>query len=598
MIEKTQFAYDVAEMNDRMGLPPIEEVAKEVPRLYLSMPIDDMSKKVAELLCASDGRWEIFKREDEIVAIDPANGRLRGMSAGWFTTWLPTVRGVLPYTKMVKVENPDTAEEEQKPVKGSLSDKICARILESSALRQVLPELETINKIQMPVLDRDEDGNVVGLRLLEEGYDARSKTLTKCEFEYDLEVDPLDALEYLTSEFKHFSYRDYNRDWPIHLASMLSLYCRGMFVGKAPMMVYNANMQGSGKSILASYAVWLVHGSKKMKPFLKDNESKFAEVLNSEAKSKSPYMLLDNVRWGDDVIESASLELFISGSELDFRQFNTQSLIAPKLVTQVLMTGNNLKLSPDLERRSLILDLWNPLPTTERKLPQGVEEIGDRFFAKLENRKRGLTALWSLVKAWDDAGRPLMPRAHKDSFDGWAEVIPSIVWFAGKQCKAEWNCLAAPTNEHIGDSKSREYHKLASLAIEKYGKHETGTMKPVFEVLVKEFASLCRMNGLMSECLYPEADIESVFQTEGRHDGWKFIEPPKAEFNPEAPEGDENLRIQQASEWLSARSRSRFGKALGKALHDKQFKGPDGVLYQFSMKLQVTPARYLVEQKK
>lgn len=581
----TVFAEGIRDVARKAGIPEPEAVASEARMIYLNLAPDELAAKVAGILGNPDGSEELFLYQDEIVTVDAESGKLKPMKAAAFRTWLPDARSVMPVKSWTQAGE---------PLKGGLTKDQAEIILSSDILRRQLPEITAVHHVRMPWLDdeKDERGFRV-LRLLKRGFDQATGIYTAGSLDFDEDMEFLEAVSYFYDLFKTFAWRNVSRDFAIHLAALVTMFGRGLYEAKAPMFVYNANIQESGKTTLAWYVTWLVHGSKATKPLLQDQETKLQETLNSMALNGAAYTIFDNVNWGSKPVTTVLLDQWISNDEWDFRRLNTNSMVAPKLTGVTLMTGNALKLSTDLDRRSLMLDLWNPVVGADRVLPEDATLIDGHFFADAENRRKGLKALWAIIREWDKAGRPKKEGKLLGTFESWAACVPSIVWHAGKQCGGHsWDCMARSSNEDIGDKDAREYRALAEMSLAEFGRAEDGVaMLTTFEITVQQFAGVARRNSVATFALWPESDVDAVLTTEGKKDGWKF-EPPKTDEFP--PPDDEQLRVRSASEWLTPKTRSSFGKALDTRLNDLFFTGPDGHLYHVKKRVRMSPARYAV----
>lgn len=606
--KRSELADGLASLREDAGLPPAEKQQLEAPFVSVSLPIDDLAIRVADLLKASDGRWGLYRSGDDIVTVAESEGARKDMTARSFRTWLPTVRGVMPVARWVDTdERDDQGRAIKRPIKGELTKDQAETILASEVLRSKLPVLRGIHTVRLPVMDDElDERGLRKMRLLETGFDPGTGIYTtRGGLDYDTSVPFDDAVNYFWNLFRHFGWRTPNRDFAIHLTAILTMYGRGIYLGKAPAFVYNANMQESGKTTLASYVAWLVHGHAATRPLLKDSEAKLEELLNTAALHGNPYVFFDNVDWGSDPVKTVLLDEWLTNSRKSFRKLGGNQEAAPELRALTMMTGNRMTLSTDLQRRSLMVDLLNRLSGSERELPSGVTIIDSGFFNNAEHRKLGLACCWSIFKEWDIDGRPQRPGKLLGSFEQWSAIMPSVVYFAGQKAGGQvWDCMAESVNEDIGDKDSLEYKKLAEMALMEFGPDEAGTMRDTLEITVAQFAGVARRNAVATRSLWPEQDVESVMQSEGKPGGWKctMITPAPRQVEDfaelvEAQE-DDGGRKRSASEWLSPKTRSSFGNALKVRMHERYFRGPDGELYEFMHRRQVVPARYQITRVK
>ena len=97
-------------------------------------------------------------------------------------------------------------------------------------------------------------------------------------------------------------------------------------------------------------------------------------------------------------------------------------------VTQVFATGNGLTISPDLDRRALVIDLFEPGEAAARSF---AKEITPGWLFSPDTRARFLAALWALVRRWQDEGSPMMKENRRGSFEEWSALIGGIVIACG-----------------------------------------------------------------------------------------------------------------------------------------------------------------------
>lgn len=605
-----EMAAKLGNMFDTAGVTRPDEAAQIAPVLNLKLPPDDLAREVANLLASKDGRWGLYRWQRDIVTVDEQEGAREVMKPKRFRTWLPMARGVFPVERWQKTEEKDRdGRDVMKAVKGGLTKDQAETLLESDVLRLSLPELRGVNPVKMPVMDAElDDRGLPRLRLLQPGFDATSGIYTcRSGIAYAEDMPFDDAVSYLWDLFRWFGWRDAQRDFSIHLAAMVTMFGRGIYAGKAPMFFYNANIQESGKTTLASYVTWLVHGSMRTRPLLPDAEDKLQELLNTAALRGNPYVFFDNVDWDGQQVKTVLLDEWLTNAEKEFRKLggNDEGQVVLRAVT--LGTGNNVTLSADLQRRTLLADLLNRTTGKDRELPDSVEKLDAKFFGNVENRKKGLAAVWALIREWDADGRPKWPFRELGSFNQWSLVVPAIVLHAGRKgAEQEWNCLLEPQNENIGDKESAEIRKLVAFALDEFGVKEDGTMREAFEITVAQFAGVARRHAVATHKLWPEKDVESVMQTEGKAGGWRYVVPATNEplddledfDRPTMSSDDQAKRERSASEWLSPKTRSSFGNELKTRLHELDFKSSTGQLYRLTHLAGVSPARYSVEKVK
>jgi hypothetical protein len=592
-----ELAKGLAPVRDATGLPPPqgEELRARVINVGLPKmprPPQRLAVEIAELLQREN---VLFKMGKELGQIDPNTGEWEAMDAHRFVTWIKNTADIMPICGYHK--------ETGVPIEAGLGVDQARVVLRSDDMKVKMPVIDRIHHVKLPILrqEKDERG-LPKLELLRPGYDATSRTFTTLggpDFDEDMDFDA--AVDLLWKRFGNFSWRDQERDFPIHLAAMLSMFCRGMLKSRVPLIVYNANIVESGKTLLAWFVSWVTHGTKETRPLIPESDERLIDTLDTIAKAKNPYLIFDNIDWGNKEIKNPILDEWITKSEHVFRLKGGNTEHKEKLECMTIMTGNQVKLSADLQGRALICDIWNPLSAEERPpLPVGTICFDDEYFEEQDHRGEYLAAFWALVKRWDKLGRPVMPGRAMSRFPAWSRVIPSIVWHAGQEAGGtNWNCLKPSGNVMVGDQSSREYKQLAQYAVAEFGLDPAGGFKEEFEVSVAQLAGIARRYQIATEKLYPEKTIEDVRSTENDKGGWKWkkvAETFELAADMDEDKAEEADKNRQASEWLSAKSKSSFGIVLTKKVHDLEFRGPDGYLYLFRHVPHSAPTVYRVKR--
>jgi hypothetical protein len=198
------------------------------------------------------------------------------------------------------------------------------------------------------------------------------------------------------------------------------------------------NAEGAGASTLVSCAVVPVIG-RLLTGVKSDDDNETRKALTTAVRESRVVMLFDNQKTR---LSSPALEAFVSAPEWSDRLLGVnQTLNGPNFVT-VFVTANGCTFSPDMRRRSLVIEL---------RLE--VERAEDRQFSRpldlpmlLALRPNILAACWSLVRHWHEQGQPSPSRLHS-AFPRWAEVIGGIVQAAGFPCPLDTARVAISADE-------------------------------------------------------------------------------------------------------------------------------------------------------
>jgi hypothetical protein len=359
---------------------------------------------------------------------------------------------VEPYT-LRKVKDKKTKKESWIEVRQSIPLVLARTVLASKDFLEQLRPLYGFSAMRVPILRRD--GRV---ELLPEGYDERSGILTVstpeanyAELSYTLE----EAVGYLKELFSEFCFHpeDRERAMSVVLAGMLTMYCRQLLGPKTqkPGFLYSANSEGAGKTLLAKLAI-IPHLGFCPTGTVPDNEEEFRKRKFSVALADSPVFFLDNVK---GYLNSGSLESFMTSAVVEDRILGASRLLKLEHNAVVFITGNSATYSPDIRRRTLLVELFlEEMLAEDREI---VRPLNDR--AITQKRAEILAVLWTLVKEWIAVGMPKASTSHA-SFPIWADVVGGIIEHAGFASP----CTEAKS-ELSGDPDTQDMAKLVDLMI-------------------------------------------------------------------------------------------------------------------------------------
>ncbi len=385
------------------------ETDRIAPEIDITKPISHVARTLGQVL----RRVNLFIQGDTIVTVDERNGDTKPMRADRFCSW------VEEYVAIVKPKEDGTKAT-------SMNTETAAKVLVSDQFRAGLRDLAAVHSVRLPVWD--EYGKAV--RLLDSGYDERTKVFTVNALPYALDMKPEAAVDFFIDILKGYPWSDegrlhLRRSLAVHLAAMMGNYVRLLFDDgtQKPVIVYNGNQPGTGKSNLARMSLIPVYGAPDEKTLPK-SEDELRKELDAWAIARKTYMFLDDV---GGHLRSHLLNRFITSPKHTGRKMGTGELFTAPNVTQVFITGNNLTISPDLARRCLIVDLFFAGEAHVRKFER---IITDAWMAQDATRVQFLAALWALVRYWQECGC----RRHDHllaSFEEWSAIVGGIVVEAG-----------------------------------------------------------------------------------------------------------------------------------------------------------------------
>lgn len=332
----------------------------------------------------------------------------------------------------------------------ALNKQAAERILASDTFYAATAELDLVAEVRLPIWGPTKDGRRT-VKLSEPGFNPDNGTLTieTVNFtDHFRRLDPptirqaYDAIMRLFPWAPERKYEDrtlwqvepgvthtgpqpsQNRSAAVLLALMLAQFCR-LMIKRIPMAIINGNQPGTGKSLLAWFLIAPVWGmaATAAKPA---TDEELIKYLNTVTQARKPFALLDDI----STLASNAINMFATAPLIEGRKMGTDQLFTTVNRTQIIATGNALATTPDIERRSMIVDLFYDESATARSIPT---PLAPQDLAEASMRADLLQMLWSLVLNWSDAGCPTLVdgSTSKASYESFAEVVGSILLYNG-----------------------------------------------------------------------------------------------------------------------------------------------------------------------
>ncbi len=426
--------------------PPAAEERKVGP--YVRLPCENhvMSKTAKDIgaILRTNG---VFRRDDLIVTIDPKKGGWKRMSSQKFRTY------VEHYMVPAKLKMVDDAPS-WKPM--TMTVDMAKGIMESPAFVDQQRELARVNTVPMPVW-RQSGESAGKIELLQPGYDPESRVFTVPS---DVKVRPdmpiEDAVALLRELYKEFPLGDVKEDGTsrglaVCVSAMLSMFGLGLLGPLTARLHYvmTANTVGSGKSLLAKMAIAPVAGSVRVR-VKGENSEELRKELASAALDGDVYFFLDDL---DGMLKSQELNAFMTSATMSGRMLGGLQGFTAEKQCVVFITGNNLKLSTDIARRTLRVTLYSEqFDVQEREVKRPIDE---EWLTRPDVRGDILSALWALIREWDKKGRPRGGRVLR-GFERWCDVFGGIVKAAGFGDP----CEAPPLDDNSGSNETSDMMAL------------------------------------------------------------------------------------------------------------------------------------------
>ena len=264
-----------------------------------------------------------------------------------------------------------------------------------------------------------------------------------------------DALQAMT-ELKEvvcdfpFAKDEHRSTW---LAALLTPIARQAFDGCAPLFLFDANVSGSGKSLLTDIIATIVLGRNMARMSATDDDEEMRKRITTMAIAGDPIVLIDNIENGG-YLGCPTLDMALTADEYRDRLLGQNAELRTRLRMIWFATGNNVQLRGDMQRRVLHARI-------ESSLERPTERTGFRHSPLipwvLSQRPRLLRAALTVLRAHAVAGRPC------------ADTIPALgsyeAWSAAVRAPLAWLGEADPalTQRELAATADNDVALLAEL---------------------------------------------------------------------------------------------------------------------------------------
>ena len=269
------------------------------------------------------------------------------------------------------------------------------------------------------------DGSVVS----KAGYDEATKRLymPNCDF-LDVPASPtqddaIKAKEELLQVVEEFPFKS-EMHRAGYLAALLTPFARAALgTAVAPCFSIDASRNDLGKTKLATAIRLLVEGVSNTAKY-PEKEDERAKRWLAYAMEAAQFILLDNVTKGV-AVGGATLEAWLTNGKVEDRILGTSQSFSGNMPAMLVVTGNNLQHTQDMNRRTIHIRL-----EANYENPADVKHkfVFDKDFV-LANRARLVRAILTILRAFMLAGKPVA--CSMNSFEKWAALVGGAVMWVG-----------------------------------------------------------------------------------------------------------------------------------------------------------------------
>jgi hypothetical protein len=207
------------------------------------------------------------------------------------------------------------------------------------------------------------------------------------------------------------------------LAACLSPFGRFVYQGPTPLFFVDANIRGSGKTLLMNVIALIMSGQSFPVASYTNDEMELRKIITSMACDGDRAVLFDNVsgQFGHKVLDRA-----LTSTEWKDRPMRQSTMPPVPLWTIFYATGNNAILGADIGRRMCYMRL-----ESAEEHPEERENFKIKHLEKwvIEHRVELMQAALTILKAFLQAGCPDQHLRAWGSFQGWSDFIrEAVVW--------------------------------------------------------------------------------------------------------------------------------------------------------------------------
>jgi hypothetical protein len=392
--------------------------ARQVPTVDVGMQHLPLARELGMIL----KRENVFRRGGQVLFWNDQTCEMASMDSLTFLTEVEN------YVALVR-----NTDKGARPA--SLTKSQADMILSAPSFKNQLRELCGVHDVRLLVWA--EHGK--SIRKLPEGYDEKTGVFTHSAFQYDETMPPLEARDFLLDFCKDFPFPGeerliLRRGVACHVGAMLTVFLRLFFLPSKsnglrnfarPLFHYAADETGSGKTLLVTMALAPVFGEPDIQTLDQNEEGRVKSEIDSAVIDGTPYIFFDEVK---NRLISPSLQAALTSGKMAGRKLGGTSRFGGANVLQFFTAGNQVTFSPDIGRRSIVIKLLSKVEAGTRKFDRPITK---EWLVEFGTRARICAALYSLVKAWEEAGCPPGPKTWDNSFAEWSKVIGGIVTNAG-----------------------------------------------------------------------------------------------------------------------------------------------------------------------
>lgn len=209
------------------------------------------------------------------------------------------------------------------------------------------------------------------------------------------------------------------------VAAVLTVVLRAAIVGNIPILIIDANMPGTGKTMIARI-LGIIGGADRFMT-MPDSHAEFRKQITTNLMGAPLVFILDEVAGS---LDNKDLRSVLTNDTWSDRILGVSKQVTIPIRCLWVATGNNMEIEEQLIRRSFWVRLVTDNPNPSERPQEGFKHPELLTYVR-ENRGRIIAAALILGRAWFAAKCPKGNVLPLGSFERWTEVISGILSHAG-----------------------------------------------------------------------------------------------------------------------------------------------------------------------
>lgn len=208
---------------------------------------------------------------------------------------------------------------------------------------------------------------------------------------------------------------------------LITAVARPLIAGLVPLFLITAPQRGSGKTLIVKLIGLIATGRLSAAMAWPRLEEEVEKRVLAKLRTGDPMLLIDNLHTGG-ALKSPALDALLTTDMWEGRVLGRSEMLKVPNRLVIAATGNNLEIGGDLARRCvpIRLDAKTARPELRQFHRPEIESWA------LDERCELLAAVFTLVRAWESAGRPVPSSGVRlASYQPLVDTVGGILEVAG-----------------------------------------------------------------------------------------------------------------------------------------------------------------------